>query len=163
MKLNHTQRLQLAHEVRRQLPWAHIVVGAPGHNFIEVSRGESIKGSYSTGNKIGHMGSAWSRGWPGSYCLHVNIGEGWAEYRRHMEPMRGESERMVGTNRWELPEGHKGQRSADRVKMLADWIVSKAVNMPEAPRDKGLLRKHERFEVAVNTLDPIPTRKAARG
>ncbi len=57
-----------------------------------------------------------------------------------------------------LPEGNDRQKPADREKMLADWIVAKAVNMPEAPRDKGLLRKHERFEVSVNELDPLPLR-----
>lgn len=43
MKLNRSQRLKVAHEVRRQLPWAYIVVGAPGHNFLEVSRGEAVR------------------------------------------------------------------------------------------------------------------------
>lgn len=158
MKLNRTQRLRVAHEIRRQLPWAHIVVGAVRYNFLEVSRGERILGSYSTGAKVGYGGSAWSRTWPGSYCLHVYLGGGWAECRRHLEPRFREMERMVETNRWMLPEGNDRQKPADREKMLADWIVAKAVNMPEAPRDKGLLRKHERFEVSVNELDPLPLR-----
>lgn len=170
MKLTHPQRLRIAHEVRRQLPWAHIVVGAPRYNFIEVSRGEAIKGSFTTsvsrgkgGQFTGFGGAAWSRGWPGSYCLNVDFGEEWAESRRHMEPMRGESERMIVTKRWTLPTGSKGQTPAVREKMMADWIVTKAVwFMHEAPRDESLLRKHERFEVAVNELEPLTTRKAVR-
>lgn len=158
MKLNRTQRLRVAHEIRRQLPWASITVGAVRYNFIEVSRGERIVGSYSTGAKVGYGGSAWSRTWPGSYCLHVYLGGGWAECRRHLEPRFREMERMVETNRWMLPEGNDSQTPADREKMMADWIVTKAVNMPEATRDKGLLRKHERFEVKVNELDPLPLR-----
>ena len=58
MKLNRTQRLRVAHEIRRQLPWASITVGAVRYNFIEVSRGERIVGSYSTGAKVGYGGSA---------------------------------------------------------------------------------------------------------
>lgn len=155
MKTNRTQRLQLAHAIREQLPWAHIVVGARGYNFIEVSRGESIKGSYSTGNKVGYGGSAWSRAWPGSYCLHVDLSGGWVECRRHMEPMHWETERMIVCNRWTLPTGNSGQRAADRLRMLADWIVSKAAtHLPEAPKDAGLLRPYERFDVRVNELEP---------
>ena len=158
MKLNHTQRLQVAREVRRQLPWAHIVVGAPGYNFIAVSRGEVIRGAYSTGAKQGFCGAAWSRPWPHSWVLDVDFSEMSAEYRRHMKPMPNETERMIVCDRWAVPQGHGRQTAADRIKMLADWIVTRAVNMPEAPRENGLLRRHERFEVKVNELDPLPLR-----
>jgi len=156
VKLNRTQRLKLAHAIRAQLPWAHIVVGAKGYNFIEVSRGESIKGSYTTGKTLGHMGSAWSRAWPGSYCLHVDLSESWTECRRHMEPRLRETERMVGCNRWVLPQGHGRQSSADKLRKLSDWIVFKAVtHLPEAPVDAILLRKHERFVIEVNELETV--------
>lgn len=159
MKLNRTQRLRVAHEIRRQLPWAHVVVGAVRYNFLEVSRGEQIVGAYSTGAKVGYGGSWWSRTWPGSYCLHIDLGQGWAECRRYLEPRFREMERMVGTNRWMLPEGNDRQTPADRLKMLADWIVAKAcTHIPEATREPTLLRAHERFEVKVNELDPLPLR-----
>lgn len=159
MRLNHTQRLRIAHMIRAQLPWAHIIVGAVGHNFIEVSRGEFIKGSYSTGRKMGHTGSAWSRPTPGSYVLHVDWGQEWIECRRHMEPKAGESERTVGCGRWAVitPVG-KGEA---RLRAFADWLVSRAVSyLPEAWTDGVVLAKGERFVSGPNELDE--NRKAVR-
>lgn len=156
MRLNRTQRLRIAHEIRRQLSWAHIIVGAIGHNFIEISRGECIKGTHSSGSKVGYTGSAWSRAWPGSYCLHVNFSGPWMECRRHMEPRPGESERMVGTNRVLIPPMKRRMPPADRIKAVADFVVTHAVMwLPEARRDNELLREHERFDVKVNELDPV--------
>lgn len=158
MKLNRTQRLRVAHEIRRQLPWAHIVVGAVRYNFLEVSRGERILGSYSTGAKVGYGGSAWSRTWPWSYCLRIDLGKGWAERWRHLEPRLREMERMVVCDCWHVPE-FVGKQGDDRLTALADWIVAKAcAHIPEATREPTLLRAHERFEVKVNELDPLPLR-----
>lgn len=155
MRLNRTQRLAIAHEIRRQLPWAHIIVGARGYNFIEISRGESIRGSYTTGNKIGYGGSAWSRAWPGSYCLHVNLSGPWSECRRHMEPRADETERMIVSGKSMIPPMQKRMRAKDRTKAVADWLVSEAVKLiPEAQPDDTLLRKHERFQTKVNDLEP---------
>lgn len=158
MKLNRSHRLRIAHEIRRQLPWAHIVVGAPRYNFLEVSRGESIRGAYSTGAKVGHCGSAWSRPWPGSYCLHIDLSGGYADCCRHLEPRFRETERMVRCIRWTIPE-FGGRRGGDRLTALADWIVAKAcTHIPDATREPTLLRNHERFEVRVDELDPLPLR-----
>lgn len=153
MRTTRAKRLELARLIRAQLPWAHIVVGAKGHNFIEVSRGECIKGSYSTGKKLGHIGSAWSRAWPGSYALHIDLGGEWAEVRRHMEPRYNETERMIVSKRVELPERMARVRWAAFAETLAGFIVHYAVVcIPEAIRARSLLRKHERFVVEVNDL-----------
>jgi len=164
MKLTHTQRLRVAHEIRRQLPWAHIVVGAPRYNFIEVSRGEVIRGYYSTGNRYGYRGLSWTRPTRCAYALRVNFGEEWAEQCRHaMGPNETETNRLGRTIRWDLHVGNESQDMDLRLAVIASWIVEKALwVLPEPDKSPSFLRKHERFEVAVNELEPLTTRKAVR-
>lgn len=62
----HSERLKLADAIRDRLPWAHVVAGAKGHQFVIVSHGEVIRGYMD----LGHGASkAWSRPLPGSHYL----------------------------------------------------------------------------------------------
>ena len=158
-KIRRATRVQIAHEIRRQLPWAHIIVGAPGHNFMEISRGEEIRGSESTGSKVGYTGSAWSRAMLGSYVIHADFAGGWVECWRHMEPKVGETERMVGNNRWPMIQPDQSPRK--RLKAVADWLVSLAVtHLPIATTDGVRLAKGERFVCGPNELPELQPVKA---
>ena len=75
------------------------------------------------------------------------------ECRRHMEPHHNETERMIVSKRVELPERTARVRWAAFAETLAGFIVHHAVVcIPEAIRERSLLRKHERFVVEVNDL-----------
>jgi hypothetical protein len=81
-----------------------------------------------------------------------------------MEPMRGESEWMVVCKMEIVPAFECGATVPERIKAVADWLVSRAANMPEAPRYDRLLRKGETFDVRRWELEPAMSagRKAVR-
>lgn len=166
MKLSHHQRLLIAHEIQRQLPWASIAVGAKGHNFLNISRGEVIRGSLKRPDASwwGWQSSAWSRPWPGSYEIQVELTNRNCSLMRHMEARRGEMERMIECKTENIP-AFDGVSVPERIKGVADWLVSRAANMPEAPRYDRLLRKGETFDVRRWELSPAMSagRKAVRG
>lgn len=68
----HSERMRLAEAIRDRLPWAHVIVGATGHQFIVVSHGEIIRGYLDLGYG---SSKAWSRPLPGSRYLLWEAGK----------------------------------------------------------------------------------------
>lgn len=148
----HSERMKLAEAIRDRLPWAHVVVGATGYQFIIVNHGEVIRGF----KDLGHGGSkAWSRPLPGSMYLL------WEACRLEMSIVVHDEPHFESLlhERRRIAERTIARAAAPRrsgrgwIEEAADHIANVAsLHLVPVPRTRyaDLLREGERVEVKAD-------------
>lgn len=144
---SHKDRLELAWMIRDRLPWASVVAGAKGYNFIDISRGETITGSDAN--------SAWSRAVPGSFHVQYESSRGYGGevklYEYLLPKVREHSRERFHKYLNPVPPKKGGGWMETAADCLAEHA---AANLPAVDPATIVLAKGERFEIRIHELEP---------
>lgn len=161
-------REALAAHIRTALPHVHVIAGASGHCFMELSLGEMIVGSYTAPpwSKGGCKGSAWSRPVHGSRLIlwqpNASLdGRGTIDVLAYVPAAGGHACEMVTVDRENplTPPPFKGRGWNDAaLRMLCAYATKHLRYVPIADVVKQL-RKDERFEYRINGQTYQPCQK----